>query len=242
MKRHAILLFCASALLLAGPAKAQTADVTGKWDVSINTGQEIVPAQLTLTKQGDKITGNIKDGRAPDRGEAPVTATIAEKKITIDFQYADADGPMHIVMNGTLDKDTMAGTVEFGTRGQGEWSAKRAAASTAESKPASSNAATKVDVSGTWNGSVSTSSFSSTPTIVLKQDGEKLTGQYVSTQYGSFPLEGTVKGSAIAFAVALTIEGNSLTANFAGTVEKDAISGTVHYGDFAEGTFTAKKK
>jgi hypothetical protein len=77
---------------------------------------------------------------------------------------------------------------------------------------------------------------------VLKQDGEKLTGQYVSTQYGSFPLEGTIKGDQIAFAVAMAIEGNSLSANFAGTVEKDAMNGTVHYGDFAEGTFAGKKK
>lgn len=241
MKRYAIFLFVASAVLLAGPAGAQTADVTGKWDVSINTGQEVIPAVLTLTKDGDKITGGIRDGRAPDRGEAPVQATVTEKKITVSFDYADAaNGAMHIVMTGTVEKDTMSGTIEFGTAGQGEWSAKRAAA--AGQPAAAGSKGGKADVSGTWNLTIATSSFNASPSVVLKQDGEKLTGQYVSTQYGSFPLEGTIKGDQIAFAVAMAIEGNSLSANFAGTVEKDAMNGTVHYGDFAEGTFAGKKK
>ncbi len=245
MKRLAIVLLCFGAtLLLSVPASAQAVDVAGKWDVSFNTGQEIIPALLTLDKQGDKITGTIRDGRAPDRGEAPVEATVTDKKITITFDYGDADGAMHIVMSGTADKDTMSGTAEFGSRGQGDWSAKRAAGSPA---PAGGTAATtakdaKVDVTGTWSVSIVTASINATPTVVLKQDGEKLTGQYVSTQYGTFPLEGTVKGNTVAWAVAMTIEGNSLSANFAGTFENGTINGSVNYADFAEGNFVAKRK
>lgn len=241
MKTHAIILMFISALLVSGSARAQDVDVTGKWDVSFNTGQEVIPALLTLTKQGDKLTGTIRDGRAPDRGEAPVEATLAEKKIKISFKYSDSEGPMDIVMDGTADKNTMGGTVVFGTRGQGDWTAKRpTAAAPAQSRPAGGDA--KVDVSGTWIVSIATSSINATPTVVLKQEGEKLTGQYISTQYGSFPLEGTVKGNAITFAVSMSIEGNSLGANFKGTVENDSINGTMNYGDFAEGTFSAKKK
>ncbi len=250
MKKYAILLLCfAATLLMSGRASAQAVDVTGKWDVSFNTGQEVIPALLTITKQGDKLTGTIRDGRAPDKGEAPVQVAVAEKKVTVTFDYGDADGPMHIVMTGTADKDAMSGTVEYGTRGQGDWSAKRSAGSGAPGGAAPSAAApsaaakdAKVDVSGTWTLSVTTSEFSASPTAVLKQDGEKLTGQYVSTQYGSFPIEGTVKGSQVSWAVAMAIEGNSLSVKFSGTVENGTINGTVNYGGFAEGTFTGKKK
>jgi hypothetical protein len=245
MKRHAILLLCfAATLLVSGRASAQAVDVTGKWDVAFNTGQEVIPAVLTINKQGDKLAGTIRDGRAPEKGEAPVEVAVAEKKVTISFDYGDADGAMHIVMTGTAGSDTMSGTVEYGTRGQGDWSAKRSTGSgaTAAATPAAGATNAKVDVSGTWALSVTTSEFSSSPTAVLKQDGEKLTGQYVSTQYGSFPIEGTVKGNQVSWAVAMAIEGNSLSAKFSGTVENGTINGTVNYGGFAEGTFTGKKK
>ncbi len=242
MKRQAIALLCAAAALLVPTrAGAQAVDVTGKWDVSINTGQEVIPALLTLNKEGDKITGGIRDGRAPDRGEAPLQGTLADNKLTVNFDYADAqNGAMHIVMNGTVQKDAMSGTIEFGGMGQGDWSAKRSAASGGTAAAPAQGA--KTDVSGTWALAVTTSQFSSSPTAVLKQDGEKLTGQYVSAQYGSFPLQGTVKGTEVSWAVAMTIEGNTLSANFTGTLENGTISGTVSYGGFAEGTFSAKKK
>ena len=243
MRRRTALFLCfAAALLVPGQARAQAVDVTGKWDVSINTGQEIIPALLTLNKEGDKITGGMKDGRAPDRGEAPVQATLTENKINIAFDYADAqNGAMHIVMNGTVQKDAMSGTIEFGAMGSGEWSAKRSTASGGTPAAAQAKDA-KVDVSGTWTLAITTSEFSASPTAVLKQDGEKLTGQYVSAQYGSFPLQGTVKGNQVSWSVAMTVEGNSLTAQFTGILENGAITGTVNYGGFSEGTFSAKKR
>jgi hypothetical protein len=77
--------------------------------------------------------------------------------------------------------------------------------------------------------------------MTFKQDGEKLTGRYVG-QLGEAPLAGTLKGSAIEFAIDLTLEGNAVRILYAGTVEKDSIKGTVKFGDIAEGTFTAAKK
>jgi hypothetical protein len=244
MKTYAVILSIAAVLAIGAPTSAQTTDVTGKWDVSINTGQETIPAFLTLEKKGDKIAGGIKDGRAPDKGEAPVQATIDANKITISFDYTDAsNGPMHIVMNGNIEKETMGGTITFGEMGQGEWSAKRPGASSKpDDKPATAPAAGNLDVSGTWNATVTTSEFSATPSLVLKQEGEKVTGQYVSAQYGSFPLQGTLKGNALNLSFTMAIEGNSLAVTIAGTADKDGIKGTISYGGFTEGTFAAQKK
>jgi len=97
-------------------------------------------------------------------------------------------------------------------------------------------------VTGTWIVQVTTPDISASPTVVLKQQGEKLTGEYQSTQYGSFPLEGTIKDGKIEFGFTMNIEGNSVATSFSGTAQKDALKGNVAYGDFAQGTFTGVRK
>jgi hypothetical protein len=100
---------------------------------------------------------------------------------------------------------------------------------------------TRVDVSGTWALAVETGAGSGTPTVVLKQDGEKLTGQYTG-QLGEAPLTGTLKGSAIEFSFDVTVEGNALRVTYTGTADATSMKGTVKLADFGEGTFTGKKK
>ena len=85
--------------------------------------------------------------------------------------------------------------------------------------------------------------MTATPTIVLKQEGEKLTGEYVSAQYGKFPITGTVKGADVTFSFAMNVEGNGLNVTYAGKVDKDGhLAGSVNYGDMMSGTFTAFRK
>jgi hypothetical protein len=101
--------------------------------------------------------------------------------------------------------------------------------------------AAAVDVTGTWVFDVQTSAGSGTPTMTFKQEGEKLTGQY-SGQLGELPLSGTVKDSKITFQFDVSAEGATLTIVYSGTVEKDAMKGTVSLGAAGDGTFTAKRK
>jgi hypothetical protein len=85
--------------------------------------------------------------------------------------------------------------------------------------------------------------MTATPTVVLKQEGEKLTGEYVTAQYGKFPIAGTLKGSDLTFSFAMNIEGNGLNVTYTGTVGKDgALKGSVTYGDMMSGTFSASRK
>ena len=131
----------------------------------------------------------------------------------------------------------MSGTVELGAQGQAKWIAKRTASAT----PSSANQSTTVDVTGAWAFAVEFGGGSGTPTMTFKQDGEKLTGQYVG-QLGEAPLTGTLKGNAIDFTIDLTIEGNAVSIHYTGTVEGDSMKGAVKLGDMGEGTFTATKK
>ena len=98
------------------------------------------------------------------------------------------------------------------------------------------------DVAGTWLLTVETAQGSGTPSLTLKQDGEKLTGTYSSQVFGEQQVTGTIKGNAITFGFTATIEGTTLTVTYSGTVEKDTMKGTVSLGDLGEGTFTGKKK
>ena len=101
----------------------------------------------------------------------------------------------------------------------------------------------KVDLTGKWLFTVTTSAGNGTPTVTLNQAGEKLTGHYSSTQLGEADLTGSVKGNGVTFAFAVEVQGAHLNVTYAGTLEnKDSMTGTVNLGGLGEGTFTAKRQ
>ena len=101
----------------------------------------------------------------------------------------------------------------------------------------------KVDVSGKWTFTVQTDAGGGTPTVTLKQDGEKLTGHYSSQNLGEADLTGTVKGQDIKFSFSADAQGTTITVTYTGTIEnKDSMKGTVDLGGVAQGTFTAKRQ
>ena len=172
----------------------------------------------------------------------PVEATVKEQAVTIAFTVSTQSGPLKVVLTGTAEGDagrsarSMSGTLDLGAEGRGQWTASRAATPSAATPSAAS-----VDVSGSWAFAVETPAGSGSPTMTFKQDGEKLTGQYVG-QLGEAPLSGTLKGAAIEFTIDLSVQDNAIRIVYAGTVEKASMKGTVKLGDIAEGTFTATKK
>jgi hypothetical protein len=100
-----------------------------------------------------------------------------------------------------------------------------------------------VDLTGKWLFTVETSAGSGTPTVTLKQDGEKLTGHYSSAQLGEAELTGTVKGKDMTFTFGTDVQGVHLDVIYRGTIEtKDSFKGTVSLGGLGEGTFTAKRQ
>jgi hypothetical protein len=103
--------------------------------------------------------------------------------------------------------------------------------------------AAKVDVTGKWLFSVTTDAGTGTPTVTLKQDGEKLTGHYSSATLGEADLTGTLKDKQIKFSFKADLQGNALDVTYAGTVEdKDSMKGTVDIAGLGNGTFTAKRQ
>jgi len=104
--------------------------------------------------------------------------------------------------------------------------------------------ASAADVSGTWQLTVETSQGTGTPVVILKQDGEKLTGTFNSQILGEVKLTGMVKGNAIEFAFEGDAGGQTLKVNYKGTIESaTTMKGTAVYAGFDDkATWTATKK
>jgi hypothetical protein len=100
----------------------------------------------------------------------------------------------------------------------------------------------KVDVSGVWGLQIDIGGTTGTPTVTLKQDGEKLTGKYSSQVVGEHDVTGAVKGNEVSFTFTASFDGNAVKVTYSGTVDKDAMKGKVTFGDLGEGTFSGKKK
>jgi hypothetical protein len=243
-------------LCLAAPATAQTtpataapapADVIGTWDATVTTAQSTIPTQIKLKKDGEKLVGTISS----QMGESPLEAEVKGKALSIWFNFQGQNGPMAIEMTGTVDGDSIKGTMGIGGQAGGDWVATRSKESKESKDPAkvskdpapAPSTPSSPSLTGTYNVTVELPNMTANPSIELKQDGEKLSGEYVSAQYGKFPIAGTIKGTDVSFSFAMTVEGNGLNVTYTGVVDKDgAIKGSVAYGDMMSGTFVATKK
>jgi len=101
----------------------------------------------------------------------------------------------------------------------------------------------KVDVTGSWALEVQTDAGgTTTPSVTLKQDGEKLTGHYSSATLGEADVTGTVKGTSVTFAFNASVQGTSLAVTYTGTVENNnSMKGKISLGGLGDGSFTGKK-
>lgn len=95
-------------------------------------------------------------------------------------------------------------------------------------------------VEGKWNVSLQLESITGHPVILLKQDGEKLTGTYEG-RYGQSELKGSVKEKDIEFTVSFVAEGMQTQGVFAGTVDGDAMRGDVSFEGAGDGTWSATR-
>jgi hypothetical protein len=231
------------ALILSASATAQSPDVTGDWDVTINSPQGARTGQLSLKQDGEKLTGKIKS----QRGETPLEGEVKGKEIKFKYTVKFQDQDLVISMSGSLDGDAMKGDADFGGFAQGDWNAKRASAAAASgaAPPAASQSSgdkggDKLDVTGAWSVTVETEAGSGNPSFTFKQEGEKLTGRYKGL-LGEADLTGTVKGDKIEFSFKASgqVEG---VVNYTGTTDGKTMKGKVSLAGLGEGTFTGKKQ
>ena len=102
-------------------------------------------------------------------------------------------------------------------------------------------AASAADVTGTWIMAVQTSAGSGSPTFILVQKGESLSGSYKG-QLGEAQVTGTVKGDEVTIEYKVDGQAGSLAVKYSGKTDGKTMSGKVSLGQLGEGTFTGTKQ
>ena len=99
------------------------------------------------------------------------------------------------------------------------------------------------DVTGTWYCTVELPAGSGSPTLVLKQEGEKITGTYSGT-LGETTVQGTVSGDKVEISFDTEAGGQKFKVTYNATLKNNdkEMEGRVIYGDLGEGAFSARKK
>ena len=108
-------------------------------------------------------------------------------------------------------------------------------ASAALARPAQGSAV----VVGSWDLTVDTPQGARTMVLIIKQEGDKLTGMLKSPR-GERPLDSvSVKGSDITFVMTAQVQGQDMVMKYTGKVEKDSMKGDADFGGLATGTWSA---
>lgn len=116
-------LFCLLCALPALGCQAAT-DVTGDWVLTWSFGGETRDVNLHL----EQTEGNIRGAWAGPYGSPiELTGTLEEDTITLMIPLPPTAGSPEITLTltGTVEGDSMGGTLDFGGMAEGTWSAVR---------------------------------------------------------------------------------------------------------------------
>jgi hypothetical protein len=92
---------------------------------------------------------------------------------------------------------------------------------------------------GSWDLTTDTPQGPRTSVLVIKKDGDKLSG-VVKGQRGELPLNSaSVTGNDITFVYTVQFNGQDLVITYKGKIEKDSMKGEADFGGFASGTWSA---
>ncbi len=100
--------------------------------------------------------------------------------------------------------------------------------------------AQEIDVTGTWELKVESPRGTASPTMSLKQQGRKLSGTYKGRLEGK--VDGSVNEDHISFSVTLQFSDRKIVIEYTGSVDRNAMKGTVRFGDGSSGTWSGRRK
>ena len=110
-------------LFVDGAIFAQSADVTGVWEIKLDTQTGETVWTATFEQDDKTLAGEVDAG---DSGILPLTGTVDGATIKFDFMVPDLDGDMPIYLAGEIDGPAIAGEEgSFVWYGSGRWTGTR---------------------------------------------------------------------------------------------------------------------
>lgn len=103
------------------PPAAKGTDVTGTWELNVESPMGSRASDAIFTQTGETLGGKM----VSPRGETPLTGTLQGEAINFGINVNVQGQNLQIDYTGTVTGDTMSGTVVFGSFGDGKWTGKR---------------------------------------------------------------------------------------------------------------------
>jgi hypothetical protein len=103
------------------PSAARAEDVSGPWDLTVETPQGTGTPSVVFKQSGESLTGTYR-GRM---GESAIEGTLkgSDIRFTVRLRFQEQD--FTIAYAGKVEGDAMKGSVRFGDAASGTWTARR---------------------------------------------------------------------------------------------------------------------
>lgn len=117
--RRVLVALALAAVVLAAPAARAQSDVSGVWEIDLDTQTGEATWTATFEQDGATLSGEIDIG---DRMVLPLDGKVDGASITFTFIVPDLDGDMPINLSGQIDGTTIEGDEgDFVWYGAGRW-------------------------------------------------------------------------------------------------------------------------
>jgi hypothetical protein len=118
-----LLTLVAVALLVPSPAaqdKPAAPDLTGTWQYEVHHAAGVSTPTVTITQKDEKLSGKY----VGSYGESVLNGTIKGADFTFSVEIG-TEQKITVVYTGTVDKDSVKGSVSLGELGEGTFTGKR---------------------------------------------------------------------------------------------------------------------
>jgi hypothetical protein len=119
--RRMFVISAAALGAFAMSAFAADANVTGTWNMTVETPMGAGNPTFKLTQNGSEVTGTY----AGQLGEASVTGTVKGNQVELKYTLSAQGMELTVTYSGTVDGDTMSGKVSYGDMGEGTFTGKK---------------------------------------------------------------------------------------------------------------------
>jgi len=107
-------------ILLAVSLSSQEINVTGDWELTMQTQRGDRTSKIHFDQEGENLTVTMTSARGD---EVKAEGTIKGNEIEWTVTRSTPRGEMTMTYKGKVEGNTMSGEVKFGDRGQAEWKA-----------------------------------------------------------------------------------------------------------------------